>query len=213
MSDETLGISSPEERRAATGTSNLVVFVQRRFNGSSPKNGKRLRLFLTKKKKSPFGAGNNKNHYCRQGRPGEHPAWRQINEIHLTFKPQNAKMPESTTKQRFSAAYQNPLIPCDISRQFPALCKCLPAIWFKQMSWVKRQQRLPLPDADWNFGCFLLFISSHWKAVTVICPGCRCLVFLCVTFSLHVLAPNSPFCKAGSFLSRGATVKVQSWGS
>lgn len=103
--------------------------------------------------KAHFGRSNKKNHYSKRERPGEHPAWRQINEIHLTFKPQNAKMPESTKKQHFSVPYQTPLILCDISWQFPALCKCLPAIWFKQMSWVKQ------PDRQFLGGCFLFSLS------------------------------------------------------
>lgn len=56
-------------------------------------------------------------------------------------------------KQHFSVPYQTPLILCDISWQFPALCKCLPAIWFKQMSWVKQ------PDRQFLGGCFLFSLS------------------------------------------------------
>lgn len=58
--------------------------------------------------KAHFGRSNNKNHYSKRERPGEHPAWRQINEIHLTFKPQNAKMPERTKKATFLSALSNP---------------------------------------------------------------------------------------------------------
>lgn len=107
--------------------------------------------------KAHFGRSNNKNHYSKRERPGEHPAWRQINEIHLTFKPQNAKMPESTKKQHFSVPYQTPLILCDISWQFPALCKCLPAIWFKQMSWVKQ------PDRHFFLVVFCFLYLVSWK--------------------------------------------------
>lgn len=72
-----------------------------------------------------FGRSNNGRHQWRAGRWQEHSARRQINGIHLTFKPQNAKMPGRTHARTVhgsisAAPCQNPLILGDISRQFPS---------------------------------------------------------------------------------------------
>lgn len=63
-------------------------------------------------------------------------------------------MPASRKTEHFSEPYQNLLILCDIFQQFPPLCKCLPAIWFKQMP------RLHSTTTGMTFYlvCFLIFI-------------------------------------------------------
>lgn len=87
----------------------------------------------------------------------EHPAWRQINEIHLTFKPQNAKTPACTKKLRFSVPYQNPLILCDISRHFLHYVNVFQQSDLNKChSWVKQQL---VGHSFW----FSIFILSQWR--------------------------------------------------
>lgn len=65
-------------------------------------------------------------------------------------------------KEHFSEPYQNLLILCDIFQQFPPLCKCLPAIWFKQMP----RLHSTTTGGDFLFGLLLNFYLSETKSPT-----------------------------------------------
>lgn len=119
--------------------------------------------------RSPFGRINNKSHHYERGVRGNirhgDKSMKSIWLLSLKMpKCQRAQKEKKKKKrQRFSAPYQNPLILCDISRQSPSLCKCLPA----NLICTNVIHELDNNWSDifffWVLFCFPFFILSHWK--------------------------------------------------